>query len=145
MALSLYQVTGVVGAMAGGALSDRWGRRSVLLFSLLTTPTLLMVFLSTTGATRLAVLSLLGLASLCINPVMMALVQETFPENRALANGLYSGLGFALRSLAVLTLGAIGDSLGLRTAFWVAAFVPLAGIPFLGLVPRQTKLLPESP
>jgi FSR family fosmidomycin resistance protein-like MFS transporter len=67
----------------------------------------------------------------------MALVQESYPENRAMANGLYMALSFVIRSGAVVALGAVGDLAGLRTAFAVSAIVPLLGLPLLLLLPRR--------
>jgi len=68
--------------------------------------------------------------------VAMALVQESFPQNRALANGLYLAMAFVLRSLIVVLLGAIGDLFGLRQAFTISAIVPLLGLPLVFLLPQ---------
>jgi FSR family fosmidomycin resistance protein-like MFS transporter len=65
----------------------------------------------------------------------MALVQESFPENRALANGTYMALSFVLRSGVVVVLGLMGDVWGIRLAFLVSAIFPLIGLPFLRLLP----------
>ena len=46
----------------------------------------------------------------------MALVQEQFPDSRALANGVYLSINFAIRSIAAVVYGAAGDAFGLSTA-----------------------------
>lgn len=135
--LSVFQAAGVVGALVGGSLSDRLGRRTVLLISLLITPLFLVAFLMTSTWLRLPILVVLGFVSLSINPVGMALVQESFPDNRALANGLYSGLGFTLRAVAVIVLGIIGDMFDLRLAFWISALIPLLGMPLILRLPKK--------
>jgi len=137
VSLSALQAAGVVGALVGGSLSDRLGRRLILLVSMLTTPLLMFVFLSVNGAARLIILLVLGFTALSITPVMMALVQESFPENRALANGVYMALSFVLRSVVVVALGAMGDAFGLRLAFTVSAIMPLLGLPLVFLLPRK--------
>lgn len=139
IALAIFEAAGVVGALLGGALSDRVGRRMVLFLSLLTTPIIMLGFLAADGWVRLPLLVLLGFTSLSVTPVIMALVQESFPENRALANGTYMSLSFVIRSAAVVAIGAIGDSFGMALAFGLSAVIPLLGLPFLRMLPAREK------
>ncbi|MBN1139212.1 MAG: MFS transporter [Anaerolineae bacterium] len=136
-ALSVLQAAGVVGALLGGALSDRLGRRLILLLSLLLTPVFMFAFLAAKGWGQFLLLPALGLTSLSTTPAIMALVQESFPHSRSLANGVYMALSFLIQSGAVLVLGAVGDQFGLRLAFTVSAAVPLLGLPFLFLFPKR--------
>ncbi len=137
VSLSILEAAGVVGALLGGSLSDRMGRRAILLISLLSTPGLMLLFVVTSGWVRLPLLLALGLTSLSITPVIMALVQETSPQNRALANGTYMMLSFLIRSGVVVLVGAMGDLWGMRAAFVVSAILPLLGLPFLRLLPGK--------
>jgi FSR family fosmidomycin resistance protein-like MFS transporter len=136
-ALSVLQAAGVVGALLGGALSDRVGRRLILMLSLLLTPLFMFAFLAAEGWGQFLLLPALGLTSLSTAPAIMALVQESFPQSRSLANGIYMALNFLIQSGAVLVLGALGDRFGLRLAFTVSAAVPLLGLPFLLLFPQR--------
>jgi FSR family fosmidomycin resistance protein-like MFS transporter len=136
-ALTVLEAAGVVGALAGGSLSDRLGRRVVMFVAMLSTPFFMFLFLVTSGWTRLPLLLILGFTSLSVAPVIMAVVQESAPENRAMANGLYMALSFGIRAIAVLSLGAAGDIFGLRAAFAASAVVPLLGLPFIFLLPRR--------
>jgi FSR family fosmidomycin resistance protein-like MFS transporter len=136
-ALSVLQAAGVVGALLGGAMSDRLGRRLILALSLLLTPLFMFAFLAAKDLGQFLLLPALGLTSLSTAPAIMALVQESFPQSRSLANGIYMALSFLINSGAVLVLGALGDRFGLRLAFTVSAAVPLLGLPFLLLFPRH--------
>ena len=136
-ALSVLQAAGVVGALLGGALSDRLGRRLILMLSLLLTPLFMFAFLAARGWGQFLLLPALGLTSLSTAPAIMALVQESFPHSRSLANGIYMALNFLIQSGAVLVLGALGDRFGLRLAFTVSAAIPLLGLPFLLLLPKR--------
>jgi FSR family fosmidomycin resistance protein-like MFS transporter len=134
IALSILEMAGVVGAMLGGTLSDRVGRRTVLVIGTLAAPVLLFFFLAVNGWLQITLLITLGLVAFSLTPVIMALVQESSPENRALANGFYLALNFVLRSGAVVILGLLGDLYGLRVAFQISALLMLLGlfiIPFL--------------
>jgi FSR family fosmidomycin resistance protein-like MFS transporter len=135
-ALSILEAAGVVGALVGGSLSDRLGRRVVLLLSMLTSPVLLFLFMSLRGWWQISMLPLLGFASISTTPVIMALVQESHPENRALANGIYMAMSFLIRSVVVILMGAIGDLYGLRPGFILSGILVLLGTPLLLLLPR---------
>jgi len=137
IALSVYEAAGVVGALAGGSLSDRLGRRRVILISLSLTPLLLCAFVLSNGYIRLPLLLALGFIGLSINPVGMALVQESFPQNRALAQGAYSGLSFVLRAITIVILGRIADISSLHVAFLVSAAIPLLGMPLILRLPNK--------
>ncbi len=135
--LSLLEAGGVVGALLGGAMSDRLGRRLILCISMLTTPLLTFVFLTTEGWLQFPLLLMMGFTALSVTPVVMALVQESFPENRALANGVYMSLSFVLSSAVVVVLGAMGDLFGLRLTFTASAVITLLGLPLIFLLPNK--------
>lgn len=135
--LSILEGAGVVGAFAGGALSDRFGRRRVLASCLVLAPLLMLAFLATHGWVRFPLLLLMGGPALAVTPVIMAMVQESFPENRALANGIYMAASFGLRAVAILLLGVAGDHLGLRTGFLLSALAPLATVPLVARLPKS--------
>ena len=139
ISLSILEVAGVIGALVGGMFSDRWGRRLALAISLVVTPLFMFLFLVTEGWLRFPLLMLLGFSALSVIPVIMAMVQESFPENRALANGLYRSLSFLIRAGVVVILGLIGDNYGMRPAFVVSAIFPLLGLPLLLLFPKRRQ------
>ena len=138
-ALSVFQIGGVMGALVAGSISDRLGRGRVLLVSMVATSLLMFVFMSITGWSQFPVLLVLGFTSLSAVPVLMALVQESFPENRALANGVFMAVTFVIQSGAVVIMGVIGDLFGLRLAYTASAVILLAGVPLVLLLPARAK------
>jgi len=138
-ALTILEAAGVIGALLGGSLSDRVGRRRILAGSLGATSVLLVVLLELSGPARLAVLPLLGLTGLAATPVLMAVSQEVDPSRRALANGLYMALSFTTRSLVVVAVGALADQFGMVPTYFGCAVAGLCGIPFALVLPRPLR------
>jgi FSR family fosmidomycin resistance protein-like MFS transporter len=135
--LTVLQAAGVAGALLGGSMSDRLGRRTMLLISTAASPLFMFAFLSAQGWAQLLVVICLGLLVISTTPVMMALVQESFPENRALANGTYMSMSFLIRSGVVILLGALSDHFGLRQMYAASAVIMMAAIPLLFLLPNR--------
>ena len=136
--LSVLEGAGIGGALIGGWVSDRWGRKQILGFSMIATPLLLFVFLETQGWALFPILIILGFVALSTGPVVMAMVQESCPENRAFANGLYMGAGFVLRGVAMLLLGIMADAYGLRRAFEISAILMLLGVVLVFRIPGRS-------
>jgi len=144
IAFAIYQAAGVLGAFLGGTLSDKLGRRVMLLAAIIPTTIFMFVLLGslsqpTVAWARVPALLVLGFSSLSITPVVMALVQESFPKNRAMANGSYMALSFLIRSVVVVSLGGLGDRFGLSASFAVSAIVPLIGLPLLVFLPNRSQ------
>jgi FSR family fosmidomycin resistance protein-like MFS transporter len=70
-------------------------------------------------------------------PIIMASVQESVPEHRALANGVYMALSFVIRSIVVVLVGGIADWMGMRWTFVACALLTLLGTPFVAWMPGR--------
>jgi FSR family fosmidomycin resistance protein-like MFS transporter len=135
--LSILEAAGVIGALVGGSLSDRLGRRRVISYALVITALFIPLFIFTSGVARTLLLPLLGFFSLSTTPVIMAIVQESYPENRAMANGLYMALSFIIRSVILVIFGAISDLAGLSNAYLLSAILLLLGLPLVRMFPGK--------
>jgi MFS family permease len=111
----------------------------VLLTGVLVGPTALLLFALAGGWVRFPLLFLAGAATESMHPACMALVQETFPESRGLANALYLSTVFVMSSVAAVAVGALGDGLGLRWAFVISALVVFLSLPLILWLPRETR------
>jgi FSR family fosmidomycin resistance protein-like MFS transporter len=136
--ISLTVQTGVgwVGALAGGAISDRLGRRGIVFTCMALAAVLMFAFLGVTGWIRLPILMLMGVTGPATRTVLMALVQESCPNNRAMANGMFLAISFMLESGSAIVMGALGDIFGLRMAFTLSAVILLVGSPVVRLLPE---------
>lgn len=136
--LSILEFAGVLGALSGGTISDNLGRRPVLMVITVLAPLLMVTFLDASGWLVVPVLLLYGFVSIAPNPVFLALIQDNFPENRAVSNGLYISMNFLLRSLALLLVGMAGDAFGLQATFMWSALLSLLGLVGIFMLPIET-------
>jgi FSR family fosmidomycin resistance protein-like MFS transporter len=139
MALTLLEVAGIVGTFLGGTLSDRLGRRMVLLGSLALSPPLLFALVHLQGWAALLVLAPLGIISFTGAPVTMALVQDLSAGRRGAANGIYMGLNFVTAAVVVLAVGRMVDLWGFDTALTINAALALCCLPAVWLLPSPEK------
>jgi len=130
-ALTILEGAGVVGALYTGTLSDNIGRSRMLLILLSIAPILMLAFIYSASSAWLAALLLIGLGLTAISPtpVLLALVQDEFPDNRATANGIFMLCNFVLRGVAIWGLGLMSDQLGLFAAFQISVVLALISIP----------------
>ncbi len=135
--LSMVHIASALGALMAGPTSDRMGRRPVVALSMLPPSVMMMAFVWITGWAQLPVLLGLGATVAASQVVLMALMQECCPENRALANGVYLSFTFVTESLAAVVLGALGDLFGLDLAFAAGAVLLLSGLPLVLLLPKD--------
>jgi FSR family fosmidomycin resistance protein-like MFS transporter len=141
-ALSLLMIAGALGSLATGTLSDRIGRRRVMLTVLTLAPVLMAVFLGLQGWVMVPVLFLLGFMANSTSPVMLAMVQEHASDHPATGNGLYMALEFVGGSIITVIVGVLADAFGLRAAFAISAAVALCAVPFVLLLPRHRPARP---
>jgi FSR family fosmidomycin resistance protein-like MFS transporter len=138
-ALSIVEAAGIAGALAGGWISDHVGRRAVMILGQIVAPLALIAFLAADGWVRVAILPIIGLSLLAVPPVLMALVQERFPDSRALANGVFLSMNFVIRSIAAIAYGAFGDAFGLSTSMYIAAAAMFVGLPLIWMISPSSK------
>ncbi len=132
--LAILELAGVFGALFAGTLSDTFGRTRVLYIFFLSAPIFYLLFLFAPTWALVPLLLLIGFTSLAPAPVQLAIVQDNFVDNRALANGTFVAMNFLIRALAIFLVGVLADSFGLQQTFLISAvlaFVALIAIPML--------------
>ena len=127
--LTILEGAGVVGALATGTLSDRFGRFRILTILLFLAPLFMLAFLYSPSSLSLPFLILLGLTAISPTPVLLAIVQDNFTENRALANGLFLAANFLIRAFGIWAIGFTADQFGLATAFLWSAILGFLALP----------------
>lgn len=139
-ALSIFEISGVIGALVLGPFSDKIGRRKIINLSMLLSSLLIPLFLQIHGWLVFPVLILLGFFSVSTGTIFMALVQDNFQEHRATGNSVYILISFLSNAVMLVLVGFLGDQLGLSTTYLISAGLALFSIPVLKLLPSAASL-----
>jgi FSR family fosmidomycin resistance protein-like MFS transporter len=135
--LSLMLVTGAIGTLLAGPAADRFGRRPVLLASNLIVPPAILLFVLVGGVPGALALCVIGPAVVGTFGVTMVMSQEYLPRHIGMASGLSIGLSIGLGGIAAVILGAVADSIDLKTALYICAAAPLLGAAFTAVLPSS--------
>ncbi|MBN8251459.1 MFS transporter [Priestia flexa] len=124
----LFMVAGVFGTFFGGPLADRFGKRNVLLVSMLgSAPFALMLPHVMLGAAAL-LLVLIGFILQSSFSVTVVYAQELLPGKIGLVSGLIVGLAFGMGALGAVIFGKLADIYSLKFIMLFCSILPLIGI-----------------
>src|SRR5882757_3755007 len=126
--LFLFLASSAVGALGGGIVGDRIGRRPIIWFSILgALPFSLMV--------PYADLFWTGVLTIVINLIMssafaaiLIYALELLPGRVGLVSGFFYGVTFGLAGIAAALLGALADQVGIETVYRICSFLPAMGL-----------------
>jgi FSR family fosmidomycin resistance protein-like MFS transporter len=137
-ALAAMLLAGALGTLVGGRCADRYGRRIVLVGSMVPLIPLLVLLPHVGLVAFFAVLIGVGLAVDSPFATTVVLGQEYLPHRVALSSGITYGLAIGVGGLAATGLGALADATSIKTVFEV---LPVFAV--LALVLAAT--LPPAP
>ena len=135
-ALTAMLVGGAVGTLIGGPLADRFGRRAVLMGSMLILPPLVIGFLLAGPALGVGLVAVTGAATIATFAVTIVMGQEYLPGRLGVAAGVTIGLSIGLGGVGTPLLGLLADAHGLRAVFEVIAGLPLLALALTWALPR---------
>ncbi|TVX96664.1 MFS transporter [Cohnella terricola] len=127
-----YMGAGIIGTLLGGPLSDKYGRRNVILLSLLGTLPFALILPFSGLIAAYPLLFLLGLINHSSFSVTVVYVQEMMPGKVGMVSGLITGLAFGMGALGSMVLGILIDLTSISTVIVACSFMPLLG--FIGFM-----------
>ena len=131
------QAAGFAATPIAGHLSDRMGRRSVMMTSMgMTAVVLLFMAFAGKSPAFIVFIAVLGFFLYAIRPVMQAWLLETTPRNMGGTSiGILFGAQALGSSVAPLLGGMIADRYGLTATFWFLAFTIVVANLFIVAMP----------
>lgn len=121
--LTVLQVAGFAAGPVGGHLSDKMGRRRVIVSSMVLTGVMIVgLALAGKSAAFVVFIALVGFFLYAMRPVLQAWAVESMPKNLAGTGvGLHSGIQAVGSGIAPAILGVIADTYDIYTAFYFLA------------------------
>ena len=141
-AISAFFIGGAAMEFLAGSLSDRFGRKAVMLGSLVLAAPFLIAFLHGPAVLMLPCAAIAGAFSLAYSPVGIVAAHECVPGRTGLVSGLVMGLSWGVGGLALTPIGWLADRYGLVSVMTFVAFLPLAAallLLFYREPPRQRQ------
>jgi len=126
--LFIYMAAVAVGTLAGGAISDRIGRKPMIWISILGalpfTLALPYVGLFWTGVLTIGIALLMASAF----PAILVYAHELLPGRVGLVSGIFFGFAFGLGGIGAAAMGRLADAYGIYFVYQLCAFLPALGL-----------------
>jgi MFS family permease len=122
---AVYPAVWGVGQLATGVLSDRVGRKGLIVGGMSAQAAAIALVASTTGPWPwAAALALLGVGTAMVYPTLLAAIGDVAdPRWRASAVGVYRFWRDAGFAVGALVAGLVADAFDVRAAIWVVAVI----------------------
>lgn len=136
-----FLFAGAIGTFFGGPLSDRFGKRNLLIISTLGSLPLTLLTPYVSGFWAFPLLVISGFIMLSSFSVTVVYAQELLPGKIGTVSGLIIGLAFGMGGMGALVFGYLADLYSLSFVILLCSFLPLIG--FMGFFLPKDKTLRE--
>lgn len=123
--ITIFVISGALGGIIGGHLSDRVGRKAVIRITLVLCVPFLYGFVKASGPLSLVLLAVAGMFLNANASVVVAMAQELIPENVGTASSIVMGLAWGIGGLLVVFFGMAAEQWGTAAALTTLSIIPL--------------------
>ncbi len=134
-----YMGAGIIGTFFGGPVSDRIGRKNVIIFSLLASVPFAILLPFSNEFWAYPLLFIIGVINHSSFSVSVVYVQELVPGKVGTVSGLVTGLSFGIGAIGAVVLGAVIDITSLTAVIVACSYLPLLGVSGF-LLPSDKKV-----
>ena len=135
--LVLASAAGTIGC---GSLADRFGRRAVIMTTLVLSIPAILLFCLFPGPWAFGSAILIGFLAASTAPLMLLMAQQLMASRAGLASGLVMGLGFVTGAIGVPINGAIADSIGLQRSLLTHVILVIVTVGIAWFLPREDEI-----
>lgn len=123
-----FMIAGVLGTFFGGPLADRFGKKNIIVFSMLGSAPLAMLLPHVSLVWVVPLFLCIGFISSSSFSVIVVYAQELVPGKVGMVSGLIVGLAFGLGALGAVVLGKLADIYSLQFIMILCSCLPLIGL-----------------
>jgi FSR family fosmidomycin resistance protein-like MFS transporter len=134
---TVFMACGALGGLIGGYLSDRFGRKRIIIASFTIMLPAFLAFLYWRGPSSFAILALLGFLFFLSEPACIVLAQEMAPRKARTVSGLIMGMSWGMAGWGVLGTGALADLMGIEGALRYLLLLPIGALILSFSLPRS--------
>jgi len=139
-AITIFELSGSVGALGAGSLSDMFGRKKVIIYSLLLALPCLFIFLKSAGIISFLFLAMAGLFMYSSIPVAIIMAQELFPAKVNTVSSLIMGVSWGVGGLLVTPLGVLAEKTSIGDALMFLIYLGLLAAIAAMFLPETHKV-----
>lgn len=129
-----------VGTVGCGSLADRYGRRTVIIATLVLSVPAILLYTLFPGPWGFVTAILIGFLAASTAPLMLLMAQQLMASRAGLASGLVMGLGFVTGAVGVPINGAIADAVGLQKSLMTHVILVIVTIGIAWFLPREEDI-----
>ncbi|PFY76339.1 MFS transporter [Bacillus wiedmannii] len=123
-----FMIAGVLGTFFGGPLADRFGKKTIIVFSMLGSAPLALLLPHVSLMWDVPLFLCIGFISSSSFSVIVVYAQELVPGKVGMVSGLIVGLAFGLGALGSVVLGKLADIYSLQFIMLLCSCLPLIGL-----------------
>ena len=139
--LFAFLISQVFGALIGGYLGDRIGRRAIIWISILGALPFTMLLPWVDLFWTVVLTMVIGAVMASAFPAILVYALELLPGKVGMTAGLFYGVTFGLGALSAAALGKIADWTSINTVYQLCAFLPLLGLLAWFLPPAEARIV----
>lgn len=129
-----------IGTIGSGTLADRFGRRAIIIGTLVLSIPAVWLYVTFPGPQAFASAILVGMLAASSGPLLLVIAQDLLSHRAGFASGLILGLGFVTGAIGVPVTGRIADRIGLQGALELQIAVVAATIAVAWFLPSESFL-----
>jgi MFS transporter, FSR family, fosmidomycin resistance protein len=137
---TILVLASAVGTVGCGSLADRYGRRTVILATLVLSIPAILLYTMFPGPWAFGSAILIGFLAASTAPLMLLMAQQLMARRAGLASGLVMGLGFVTGAIGIPINGAIADAIGLQKSLMTHVVLVLGTLVIAWFLPTELEI-----
>ena len=129
-----------IGTVGCGSLADRFGRRTVIIATLVLSMPAILLYTLFPGPWAFVSAILIGFLAASTAPLMLLMAQQLMTSRAGLASGLVMGLGFVTGAIGIPINGAVADAIGLQESLMTHVILVAATIVIAWFLPSEKEI-----